>query len=362
MRYSIAVLLVMPGAVPAVAADAPAEKLPVAVFNSRKAIFDTSTAKEVNDKIRAYAEKKEPELIAKQGEVAKLRQELKDKESTLKPDEKKALEDKLAAKEADFNRVLTDARRFVERLRSSAMEQLEKEAERILKEYAKERGIQVIIDTSGEQAPKLAFVNPSADITAEIAKRLEKFKIEPVAADPDPAEIKKDPKPQVVLETTMGDIVLELDREKAPVTVANFIKYAESKHYDGTVFHRVIKDFMIQGGGHTADLTEKETGKPIVNEATNGLKNVRGSIAMARTNDPDSATAQFFINVVDNAKLDHQGEERFGYAVFGKVVKGMDVVDKIREVKTGDKGTHKDVPLEPITIKSAKRLPKPAEK
>jgi peptidyl-prolyl cis-trans isomerase A (cyclophilin A) len=162
-------------------------------------------------------------------------------------------------------------------------------------------------------------------------------------------------KPVVVLETTMGEIVLELDGVKAPITTANFLKYVESGHYDGTVFHRVIPRFMIQGGGFTADLKEKDTLAPIKNESGNGLSNVRGTVAMARTNDPNSATAQFFINHVDNKPLDTYGG---GYAVFGKVIKGMDVVDKIAAVKTTTKGTAQgpleDVPVEAIVIKSAK--------
>jgi peptidyl-prolyl cis-trans isomerase A (cyclophilin A) len=142
--------------------------------------------------------------------------------------------------------------------------------------------------------------------------------------------------PKVTLKTSMGDIVLELNAEKAPVTVENFLGYVKKKHYDGTVFHRVIDGFMIQGGGFAAegeDLVEKNVGKGIVNEGQNGLKNVRGSVAMARTSDPNSATAQFFINVSNNAMLDYPSNG--GYAVFGKVIEGMDVVDKIKAVETG---------------------------
>jgi peptidyl-prolyl cis-trans isomerase A (cyclophilin A) len=161
--------------------------------------------------------------------------------------------------------------------------------------------------------------------------------------------------PKVRLKTNLGEIVLELNAEKAPVSTANFLSYVNKKHYDGTVFHRVIKDFMIQGGGFTQtgeSLTEKETGKGITNEGKNGLKNVRGSIAMARTSDPESATAQFFINVVDNEGLNFPNGG--GYAVFGKVVEGMDVVDKIRATKTrADAMLGGDVPVEPITVKSA---------
>jgi cyclophilin family peptidyl-prolyl cis-trans isomerase len=153
-------------------------------------------------------------------------------------------------------------------------------------------------------------------------------------AGPAPAAAEKAPK--VRLKTSMGDIVLELNPEKAPITVENFLGYVKKKHYDGTVFHRVIEGFMIQGGGFAltdGKLVEKASGKGIKNESQNGLKNERGTIAMARTNDPDSATAQFFINVVDNAMLNYPNNN--GYAVFGKVVEGMDVVDKIKAVKTG---------------------------
>ena len=181
--------------------------------------------------------------------------------------------------------------------------------------------------------PVLAFAEP--------AKEAEK----PAAPA---AKITKTAK--VRLKTSSGDIVLELNAEKAPVTVENFLSYVKKKHYDGTVFHRVIDGFMIQGGGSTQvgeTLTEKETGKGIINESQNGLKNDRGTVAMARTSDPNSATAQFFINVVDNGMLNYPSNG--GYAVFGKVVEGMDVVDKIKATKTRSG----DVPVEPITIKSA---------
>ncbi|PLX39941.1 MAG: hypothetical protein C0608_10390 [Deltaproteobacteria bacterium] len=166
-----------------------------------------------------------------------------------------------------------------------------------------------------------------------------------------------DKKPKVLLETTLGNIVLELDAEKAPISVKNFLGYVDSGHYDGLVFHRVIGNFMVQGGGFTPDMVPKKGGAPIKNEAGNGLKNLRGTIAMARTNVVDSATSQFFINVVDNAFLDHKDESQrgFGYAVFGKVVEGMETVDKIRAVKTGMVNRFKDVPLEPVVIKKASR-------
>ena len=156
----------------------------------------------------------------------------------------------------------------------------------------------------------------------------------------------------VTLHTSMGDISLELDAEKAPKTVANFLQYARDGFYDGTIFHRVINNFMIQGGGMTADMAQKQTRAPVDNEANNGLKNTTGTVAMARTNDPHSATAQFFINVSDNGFLDHTAPtaQGWGYAVFGRVTAGMDVVEKIKAVATGNKGFHQDVPKEAVTI------------
>ncbi len=163
--------------------------------------------------------------------------------------------------------------------------------------------------------------------------------------------------PRVALDTSAGRIVLELAPAKAPKTVENFLGYVKRGHYNGTVFHRVIGGFMIQGGGFTPDMKEKPTGKPIPLEAANGLSNTRGTLAMARTSNPNSATAQFFINVADNQRLDaNQAADGHGYAVFGKVVEGMDVVDKIRTVPTGRRGMFSDVPLEPVTIKSAKLI------
>lgn len=161
--------------------------------------------------------------------------------------------------------------------------------------------------------------------------------------------------PAVVLETSMGDITIELLKDRAPVSVENFLQYVKSGHYNGTIFHRVIRGFMIQGGGMTPDMTEKPTRPPIKNEATNGLKNARGTVAMARTQAVRSATAQFFINTADNAALNHKGltPDEYGYAVFGKVVSGMDVVDKIEAARTGSKGPYDDVPLQAITIKRA---------
>jgi len=164
--------------------------------------------------------------------------------------------------------------------------------------------------------------------------------------------------PQVLLKTNKGDITIALFQDKAPISVKNFLSYADEKFYDGTIFHRVIKGFMVQGGGMTADMHEKSAKPPIKNEAANGLKNKRGTLAMARTPEIDSATCQFFINLVDNSFLDHQSNdpEKFGYAVFGKVIAGMDVVDAIAGVATGSKGGHQDVPREPVTILSVSRL------
>ncbi|WP_426173630.1 peptidylprolyl isomerase [Massilia sp. TWR1-2-2] len=159
--------------------------------------------------------------------------------------------------------------------------------------------------------------------------------------------------PQVTLKTTMGDIVLELDQEKAPKTVANFLQYVKTGHYKGTIFHRVIDGFMIQGGGMDAKLVTKKTGKPVKNEASNGLRNVSYSVAMARTADPDSATSQFFINVADNTPLDYPGRDGFGYTVFGKVVQGQEVVDKIKAVVVDDVRGQANVPIVPIVIQSA---------
>ncbi len=162
--------------------------------------------------------------------------------------------------------------------------------------------------------------------------------------------------PQVLLETSMGNITVELFKEKAPISVRNFLTYVKEGFYDGLVFHRVIAGFMVQGGGMDADLQQKKTRFAIKNEATNGLSNKRGTLAMARTSVVDSATSQFFINLVDNAFLDNSGKtpDKFGYAVFGQVVKGMDVVDAIAKVKTGNKAGHSDVPVEPVMIRTAK--------
>ena len=159
--------------------------------------------------------------------------------------------------------------------------------------------------------------------------------------------------PQVSLKTTMGEIVLELNQEKAPKTVANFLQYVKSGHYKGTVFHRVINGFMIQGGGMDAKMVTKKTSTPVKNEANNGLVNAPYTLAMARTADPDSATSQFFINVANNTALDYPGRDGFGYTVFGKVVKGQEVVDKIKGVAVDDMQGQQNVPVAPIVIQSA---------
>ena len=157
----------------------------------------------------------------------------------------------------------------------------------------------------------------------------------------------------VLLTTNHGTIKIELDADKAPKTVENFLNYVKAGHYDGTIFHRVIGDFMIQGGGFEPGMKQKATNAPVANEAKNGLKNAPYTLAMARTADPHSASAQFFINVKNNASLDHTGEANWGYCVFGKVVEGMDVVDSIKAVKTGRSGMFADVPVENVVIEKA---------
>ena len=160
--------------------------------------------------------------------------------------------------------------------------------------------------------------------------------------------------PVVVFKTSMGEIDIQLDPKNAPISTANFLAYVDKKFYDGTIFHRVIPGFMIQGGGFTSDMTEKTTSAPIKNEATNGLRNLRGTISMARTNNPDSATSQFFLNLVDNGALD-PGMNGAGYAVFGKITKGLDVIDKIAKVETTTVGQYENVPAKPVLIISATR-------
>ena len=182
--------------------------------------------------------------------------------------------------------------------------------------------------------------------------------------DPEPAEAPStdtersdDPmtRPRVRLTTSKGAIILELDRDRAPATTENFLEYVRSGFFDGTIFHRVIPGFMVQGGGFTADMTQKPTRAPIQNEADSGLANERGTVAMARTADPHSATAQFFVNLKDNDFLDHTAKDArgWGYTAFGKVVEGMEVVDAIAGVPTGRRGGHGDVPVEPVVIESA---------
>lgn len=183
------------------------------------------------------------------------------------------------------------------------------------------------------------------------------------------AEGEESTKPVVVMQTSLGEIQLELEPEKAPISVENFLKYVNDGYYEGTIFHRVMDGFMVQGGGFTVDMKQK-TAKypPIQIESKNGLKNDKYTVAMARTPDPNSASSQFFINVVDNAGLNYPNPDGYGYAVFGKVIKGQDVVDKIRVVKTTAKGAHQNVPIEPVMILSAKvagseaPAAKPAEK
>jgi len=160
--------------------------------------------------------------------------------------------------------------------------------------------------------------------------------------------------PVVVFKTSMGEIDIQLDPAHAPVSTANFLAYVDKKFYDGTIFHRIIPGFMVQGGGFSPGLTEKTTNPPIKNEATNGLKNLRGTISMARTNDPDSATSQFFLNLVDNAALD-PGMNGAGYAVFGKITKGLDVIDQMAQVQTTTKGPYADCPVKDVVLISARR-------
>jgi cyclophilin family peptidyl-prolyl cis-trans isomerase len=174
----------------------------------------------------------------------------------------------------------------------------------------------------------------------------------PASPDAKPAENTQPLKGivKVTLETSKGTIELELDADKAPLSVANFVNYAKKGHYDGTIFHRVIPGFMVQGGGFTADMQQKPTDKPIQCESKNGLKNTKGTLAMARTSDPHSATSQFFINVKDNGFLDFPGQDGWGYCVFGKVAKGIEIVDAIVAVPSTTKPPHQNVPVDPITI------------
>lgn len=175
--------------------------------------------------------------------------------------------------------------------------------------------------------------------------------------NPAPETMKTPPRTLVLLHTSRGDIKAEIFTEQAPVSAANFLQYVDDKFYDGTIFHRVIDGFMIQGGGFTKDLQQKPTRGPIKNEAGNGLKNDRGTLAMARRGDPDSATSQFFINVVNNDSLNCPRPDGYGYAVFGKVVEGMDIVDQIKAVPTGVRNGMGDVPVEPVEVIEIRRIP-----
>jgi cyclophilin family peptidyl-prolyl cis-trans isomerase/Skp family chaperone for outer membrane proteins len=348
---------------PAEPAVKPAAKPSVAVVNLQKVAFESAAGKQLLEGWRTYIDGRRGEHEAKQEALLKVRNELDQNGKTLKAEQKQALEAKAAALQRELTALNTAVQAEQKKIQALA-EQIQKEAERLLKEHCKAEGIAVVLDSGrlggGEGPSPLIVVDESADITDALLKKMEGFK--PTAPAP-PPEFKlpaadpddKDPAPTVVIETSAGDITVELDRAKAPGTVDNFLRYVAAKHYDGTVFHRVIKDFMIQGGGMTDKMVEKPTGAAIKNEANNGLKNLRGSIAMARTGEIDSATAQFYINHKDNPNLDHQpgDPDRFGYAVFGKVIKGLDVVDKIAAVKTGPR----DVPVEPVVIKSARRLP-----
>ena len=176
---------------------------------------------------------------------------------------------------------------------------------------------------------------------------------------PRPGEPEDTATPRVVIETNHGRIVIELYADKAPISVKNFLQYVDDQYYDGTIFHRVIADFMIQGGGYVPNLIEKNTREPIKNESANGLSNERGTIATARTSVPDSATAQFFINTKDNKNLDRANSpDKVGYCVFGKVIEGMNVIDQIRLMKTGQRNGHGDVPVEDVVIRSMRRAAK----
>jgi cyclophilin family peptidyl-prolyl cis-trans isomerase len=209
-------------------------------------------------------------------------------------------------------------------------------------------GLVVTIGCGGGAPPPAEEPAPAAEAPAAPAE-------EP-AAETAPAPTGTSP--MVEMRTNLGTMRIELYPDKAPKTVENFLQYARDGFYDGTVFHRVIEGFMIQGGGFAPDMTEKETRPPIENEASNGLKNVRGSVAMARTNDPHSASSQFFINTVDNPGLDFTAEtvQGYGYAVFGQVVEGLETLDAIKKVSTGSRGGHDDVPMNPVVIESVRIL------
>ena len=191
-------------------------------------------------------------------------------------------------------------------------------------------------------------LTPAACISRQTCK-----KEQTMSKEPKETTKQENATPKVKLETSMGNIVIELDEKAAPVTVKNFLGYVQKGFYNGTIFHRVIPNFMIQGGGFTSDMQQKQGRQPIINEAKNGLKNDRGTIAMARTNNPNSATCQFFINHKNNDSLNYSGADNPGYTVFGRVAEGMEVVDKIAGVKTGEKFPHRDVPVKAVIIKKA---------
>ena len=207
-----------------------------------------------------------------------------------------------------------------------------------------------------EAEPAAESVPPPKEAEPE-AEPVEMAKLEvPKPEPPAPPKPKVKEKPVVVMETSKGTIKIELDQERAPGTVANFLQYVDDKFYDGTIFHRVMPNFMIQGGGFGPDMSEKPTREMIKNEATNGLANLRGTIAMARRGDPHSATAQFYINHKTNQALDKEHDPKgWGYCVFGKVIEGLDVVDAIAQVPTGNKGGHGNVPIAAVTIKTIRR-------
>jgi len=203
----------------------------------------------------------------------------------------------------------------------------------------------------------VAMAMPQIIAAQEEGKPAPEVEADKLAAEAPKEKPKSEANPVVLMKTSMGDVKISLFNDKAPISVANFLSYVDEKSYDGTIFHRVIKDFMIQGGGYTADLSKKEIKAAIKNEAENGISNKRGTLAMARTNIVDSATSQFFINVVDNSFLDHKSPREFGYAVFGELIDGMDVVDKIKGAKTGAKGPFtSDCPQEAVTILSIRRV------
>jgi cyclophilin family peptidyl-prolyl cis-trans isomerase len=212
---------------------------------------------------------------------------------------------------------------------------------------------------SPSKSPRNGLIATGVGITAGFAVLVGMLGFtQPAATETTAQPETKETTPVIVrLETSMGNIDIELNQEKAPVSVANFLEYVDKGHYNGTIFHRVIPNFMVQGGGFDDTMTQKPTGQGIKNEWQNGLKNTRGTVAMARLGgNPDSATAQFFINVVDNASLDRAQPDGAGYAVFGKVIEGMDIADAIRRVPTATKGPHRDVPVDAVVIKKASRL------